>query len=709
MALGTVVPWPVFHGFANDGTPLSGGKLYTYASGTVTDQATYSDAGLTIANANPVVLDSAGRANIFLAAATYKFVLKTSADVTLWTIDGVAAASPFSANLDVPGTAGEALSEGNVVYLSTGAGGTTAGRWYKADADAAATSSAANAIGMVPTAMASGATGSIRLQGRITGLSGLTPGAPYYVSTTAGALTAVAPTFARFVGPADSATSIVVSGALNGGIGVFTTLTVTGTATFQGAIVSDAVTDSTSTLTGAIQTDGGLGVVKALWVGGLANVAGAVTMQSTLAVTGVATLTAAPIVSALTASLPVFSNGSKALVSNAMTGTGDVVMSASPTMTGTITAAAITASGVITANGGVTGNVTGNVSGSSGSTTGNAATATALQTARAINGTNFDGTAAITVTAAAGTLTGTTLNSSVVTSSLTTVGALNTGSITSGFGAIDIGADAITAGAGNFSGLLTVSGYGTHVFGAPNTSTNIATIALSGGSGAGGGGYTIIRKNATDVGYFGGTSALIGGASNALAMYGPTADGTDIYATHASGAIRFYSGGTTEAGRMHASRGFSWGDTTDPGATNFRVAGLMKAVLQPGFLAFQSSNQTFGALPGTVDFDSEVYDEAGNFSADTFTAPVAGRYLFTVGIRINSAAGTTSLGFDLITSNRTYTVDTSNTSVRQDYSVIADMDASDTAYVQARGTLSTLVLTGDATALYTWFSGRLLP
>lgn len=62
-----------------------------------------------------------------------------------------------------------------------------------------------------------------------------------------------------------------------------------------------------------------------------------------------------------------------------------------------------------------------------GAVTGNASTATALQTARAINGTNFDGTAAITVTAAAGTLTGTTLNATVVTSSLTSVGTITSG------------------------------------------------------------------------------------------------------------------------------------------------------------------------------------------------------------------------------------------------------------------------------------------
>ena len=75
--------------------------------------------------------------------------------------------------------------------------------------------------------------------------------------------------------------------------------------------------------------------------------------------------------------------------------------------------------------GNITGNVTGNTSGSSGSTTGNAATATALETARTINGTSFDGTGNITVTAAAGTLTGSTLNSGVTASSLTSVGTLS--------------------------------------------------------------------------------------------------------------------------------------------------------------------------------------------------------------------------------------------------------------------------------------------
>jgi hypothetical protein len=106
--------------------------------------------------------------------------------------------------------------------------------------------------------------------------------------------------------------------------------------------------------------------------------------------------------------------------------TAGKVSNSATTATDTNTASAIVArdaSGNFTA-GTITADLTGNVSGSSGSTTGNAATATALQTGRNINGVSFDGTADITVTAAAGTLSGATLASNVLASSLTSVGTL---------------------------------------------------------------------------------------------------------------------------------------------------------------------------------------------------------------------------------------------------------------------------------------------
>lgn len=85
----------------------------------------------------------------------------------------------------------------------------------------------------------------------------------------------------------------------------------------------------------------------------------------------------------------------------------------------------------VAAVGTVTGsNLSGTNTGDQTSVTGNSGTATALQTSRNINGVPFDGTANITVPAAAGTLTGTTLATGVVTSSLTSVGTLTNLTVT---------------------------------------------------------------------------------------------------------------------------------------------------------------------------------------------------------------------------------------------------------------------------------------
>lgn len=78
--------------FNNDGTVLSGGKLYTYAAGTTTPKATYTTSAGNIAHANPIILDSAGRVpggEIWLLASTYKFVLNTSTDVLIASYDNI--------------------------------------------------------------------------------------------------------------------------------------------------------------------------------------------------------------------------------------------------------------------------------------------------------------------------------------------------------------------------------------------------------------------------------------------------------------------------------------------------------------------------------------------------------------------------------------------------------------------------------------------
>lgn len=74
--------------FDDDGAPLAGGKLYTYEAGTTTPKATYTTAGAGSPNANPVVLDSQGRAVIFLSGS-YKFYLTDSSDVAVGPNGGI--------------------------------------------------------------------------------------------------------------------------------------------------------------------------------------------------------------------------------------------------------------------------------------------------------------------------------------------------------------------------------------------------------------------------------------------------------------------------------------------------------------------------------------------------------------------------------------------------------------------------------------------
>ncbi len=95
MTTATLTPNPKFQGFDLNGDPLSGGKLYSYETGTSTPLATYptkadAEAG-TNANANPVILDSRGEANVWLVGTQlYRLTLTTSADVAVWgPIEGV--------------------------------------------------------------------------------------------------------------------------------------------------------------------------------------------------------------------------------------------------------------------------------------------------------------------------------------------------------------------------------------------------------------------------------------------------------------------------------------------------------------------------------------------------------------------------------------------------------------------------------------------
>jgi hypothetical protein len=85
-------PYTPFRGFANDGSPLSGGLLWSYAAGTNTPLVTYQDPGQVTPNLNPIVLNARGEAPVFLPPnVAYKFLLTDSLGNTIpgWPIDNL--------------------------------------------------------------------------------------------------------------------------------------------------------------------------------------------------------------------------------------------------------------------------------------------------------------------------------------------------------------------------------------------------------------------------------------------------------------------------------------------------------------------------------------------------------------------------------------------------------------------------------------------
>lgn len=78
--------------FSNNGAPLSGGKIYTYAAGTTTPLATYTARDGLTANSNPIILDAAGRTPQQIWSTEgllYKYVVKNAGDVTIRTWDNI--------------------------------------------------------------------------------------------------------------------------------------------------------------------------------------------------------------------------------------------------------------------------------------------------------------------------------------------------------------------------------------------------------------------------------------------------------------------------------------------------------------------------------------------------------------------------------------------------------------------------------------------
>ncbi len=123
LAQKTTTPNPNVQYFDSSGVICMGCKLSTCTAGLTcgvspsNPLATYTDAGGGTPNTNPVILDSAGRANVWTTPGlSYKFELYSAANVLIWTVD------------NIPGgtTAGSSSVTANYVYAGPTSGGAMA-------------------------------------------------------------------------------------------------------------------------------------------------------------------------------------------------------------------------------------------------------------------------------------------------------------------------------------------------------------------------------------------------------------------------------------------------------------------------------------------------------------------------------------------------------------------------------------------------------
>jgi hypothetical protein len=134
-------------------------------------------------------------------------------------------------------------------------------------------------------------------------------------------------------------------------------------------------------------------------------------------------------------------------------------------------------------------------------------------------------------------------------------------------------------------------------------------------------------------------------------------------------------------------------ETSGNPAIKMDALGHVTKPLQPAFWASNStvqSNLSAGVVT-TVEFDTERFDQNADFNTTTytFTAPVTGRYLFSVKIQMKDVAQDARYyELHLTTSNKTYypmMFDTGAFSSDPEYLAftgtnLVDMDASDTCY-----------------------------
>ena len=156
-----------------------------------------------------------------------------------------------------------------------------------------------------------------------------------------------------------------------------------------------------------------------------------------------------------------------------------------------------------------------------------------------------------------------------------------------------------------------------------------------------------------------------------------------------SGHIGMWGGYYSGSAVLQARVGGSGINSSDVKAIEIDANGHVAMPSQPAFLAYPNGDQSNMANDAVLVLDQEIYDQNADYNTSnyTFTAPVTGKYLMCVASRIDNADTSANwVRIELVTSNRSYSTSLVSPDVSPymsiDYSIIVDMDASDTCFLR---------------------------
>ena len=188
------------------------------------------------------------------------------------------------------------------------------------------------------------------------------------------------------------------------------------------------------------------------------------------------------------------------------------------------------------------------------------------------------------------------------------------------------------------------------------------------------------------------TSASVTDKADTLVVEENTDGGISLLTgTGNTGAIIFGDSGDNDIGKIEYAHGDNSMRFTTNTNEGMRIdsTGAVTKPLQPSFSAYNNgaqSNKTGDDTLYVVLFDTERFDLNGDFASSTFTAPVTGKYLLSAHVGLTGfTTSSTYSNMYLVTSNDTYG-EFAGTEVENNqffsFSLVADMDASDTVYAR---------------------------